>query len=102
MFLQPGQTGTQPSGVGHGTSPCVHGPREAGTDEAVPATGLLILQPEGLQLEALSRGEQQTGHGNASQNWLADLGQGLNMRARSFNPSTWEAETGRSLGSRPA
>lgn len=55
LFLQPGQTGTQPSGVGHGTSPCVHGPREAGTDEAVPATGLLILQPEGLQLEALSR-----------------------------------------------
>lgn len=55
LFLQSGQTGTQPSGVGPSTSPCVHGPRGPGTVEAVPAAGLLSLQPDGLQLEALSR-----------------------------------------------
>lgn len=58
MFLRSGQTGAQPSGAGHSAGPCVHGPGEPDTVEALPATGLFILQTDGLRLEDLSRGEQ--------------------------------------------
>lgn len=55
VFLRSGQTGAQPSGAGHSAGPCVHGPGEPNTVEALPATGLFILQTDGLRLEDLSR-----------------------------------------------
>lgn len=55
LFLRSGQTGTQPSGAGHSTGPCVHGPGEPDPAEALPATGLRILQTGGLRLAGLSR-----------------------------------------------
>lgn len=67
LFLRSGQTGTQPSGAGHSTGPCVHGPGEPDPAEALPATGLRILQTGGLRLAGLSRGEPQRGHRKASQ-----------------------------------
>uniref|UniRef100_A0A8C0JWI8 Ribonuclease n=1 Tax=Canis lupus dingo TaxID=286419 RepID=A0A8C0JWI8_CANLU len=54
LFLRPGQAGAQPRGPGHGAGSGVHGPRESGAGAALQATGLFILQTNGLRLEALN------------------------------------------------
>lgn len=54
LFLRPGQAGAQPRGPGHSAGPGVHGPRESGAGAALQATGLFILQTNGLRLEALN------------------------------------------------
>ncbi|KAF5920708.1 hypothetical protein HPG69_016559 [Diceros bicornis minor] len=59
LFVRRGQAGAQPRGGGRSPGPGVHGPREPGAGAALQATGLFILQADGLRLEALSLGERR-------------------------------------------
>lgn len=58
LFLQPGQTRTQPPRAGHSSRSRVHGPGAAGPGEALQRKGLSILPADGLQLDALNPGER--------------------------------------------